>query len=69
LSELFTEFLAGSRPVVSNTVAELVDVALEVELVLLEPGDVEFLSGGAAVELTGDVFLIVTNDPGLLASF
>ena len=38
-------------------------MALEVELVLLEPGDVEFLARGAALELAGNVFLVVTDDP------
>jgi hypothetical protein len=37
-------------------------VALEFELVLLEPADVELLAGGAALELAGDVFLVVADD-------
>lgn len=38
-------------------------MALEVELVLLEPGDVELLSSGTTLELAGNVFLVITNDP------
>jgi hypothetical protein len=37
-------------------------VALEFKLVLLEPADVELLAGGAALELAGDVFLVVADD-------
>lgn len=38
-------------------------MALEVELVLLEPRDVELLARGAALELTSDVLLVVADDP------
>lgn len=38
-------------------------MALEVELVLLHPADVELLSGGATLELAGDVFLVVADNP------
>lgn len=37
-------------------------MSFEVELVLLEPGDIEFLAGGAAFELAGNVFLVVADD-------
>lgn len=38
-------------------------MAFEVEFVLLEPGDVEFLAGGPAFELPGNVFLVVADNP------
>ena len=62
LSQFFAQFLAGRGPVVADAVAEFGDVAFEVEFVLFEPGDVEFLSGGAAFELAGDVFFVVADD-------
>jgi hypothetical protein len=37
-------------------------VAAQVELVLFEPADVEFLAGGAAFELAGYVFFVVADD-------
>lgn len=37
-------------------------MALEVEFVLLEPGHIELLSGGTTLKLTGNVFLVVTDD-------
>ena len=40
-------------------------MALEVELVLLEPGDVEFLTGCPSFELPGDVFLVVTDNSSI----
>jgi hypothetical protein len=37
-------------------------VALDLELVLFQPGDVQFLAGSAALELTGDVLVVVADD-------
>jgi hypothetical protein len=37
-------------------------VTFQLELVLLEPADVELLARGAALELAGDVFLVVADD-------
>lgn len=62
LAEVFAQFLPCCGPVVADAIAELGDVAAEIELVLLEPGDVEFLPGGAAFELAGDVFFVVADD-------
>ena len=39
-------------------------MALELQLVLLEPADVELLARGAALELPRDVFLVVADDSG-----
>ena len=39
-------------------------MALDVELVLLQPRDVELLSGCAALELARDVLLVVADDLG-----
>ena len=38
-------------------------MALEVEFILLEPGDIELLAGGATFELAGDVLFIITDNP------
>lgn len=62
LAEFLGEFLTGRGPVVAHAVPEFHDVALQIEFVLLEPGNVEFLAGGAAFELAGDVFLIVAHN-------
>ena len=63
LAKLFGELLASGGPVGADTVAELNDMALEVQFILLEPGDIEFLAGGAALKLAGDIFLVVFDDP------
>ena len=44
-------------------------MALEIELVLLEPGDVEFLPRGAALELASDVFLVVSDNSKTSSAF
>lgn len=63
LAKLAAELLTGGRPVVGDIFAELGDVALEVHLVLLQPRDVELLARGAALELTREVFLVITDNP------
>ena len=62
LAEFFPDFAARAGPVVADVVAEFSHVPAQVEFVLLEPGDVEFLARGAAFELAGDVFLVVSHD-------
>lgn len=57
------ELLAGRSPVVGNIVAEVLHVALEVYLVLLQPADVELLARSATLELSSDVFLVITDNP------
>lgn len=63
LAQLFSELLARRRPVGANVIAQLLDVTLQVELVLLEPRDIELLPGGAALELAGNVLFVVAYDP------
>ena len=41
-------------------------MTLQVELVLLEPADVELLTGRPTLQLTGNVLLVVPNDPAQL---
>jgi len=65
LAEVFAEFLAGGCPVCFDAVAQLGHGALDVELVLLEPGDVEFFARGAAFELAVDVLVVVADDSGM----
>jgi hypothetical protein len=38
-------------------------MTLEVQLVLLEPADVEFLARGTALELACNVLLVVADNP------
>lgn len=63
LAQLLSEFLACRRPVGADVIAQLLDVTLQIELVLLEPGDIELLSRGATLELAGNVLLVVAYDP------
>lgn len=43
-------------------------MALEIELVLLEPRDIELLTASAPLELSNDILLVVTHDPIIPAS-
>lgn len=38
-------------------------MTLEVKLILLEPGDIQFLPSTSALELPSNVFLVVPDDP------
>ena len=67
--QLLRELLAGRGPVGADVLAQLGDVALDVQLVLLQPGDVELLAGRAAVELARDVLVIVTDNPVRFSKF
>lgn len=62
LAQLLAQLLACGGPVILDAIAQLGDVAFDVELILLEPGDVEFLARGAAFQLAGDVFFVVADD-------
>lgn len=63
LSQLAAQFLTGHCPVVADVVANFHHMTLDLQLVLLQPRDVQFLSRGAALELAGDILIIVTDDP------
>lgn len=63
VAEVFCELLASGGPIGLDAVAELDHVALEVELVLLEPRHVELLARGAALQLAVDVLVVVANNP------
>lgn len=62
LLELAAQLLAGRRPVGDDVVAQILDVALQVNFILLEPADVELLSRGATLELPRNVLFVVTDD-------
>lgn len=62
LSQLSPNFLTGVGPVLLDVIAQFSHVAFDVEFVLLEPGDVEFLAGCTALELTVNVFFVVFDD-------
>ena len=63
MAEVLCELLASSCPISFDAVAELDHVALEVELVLLEPRDVELLARCAALQLAVDVLVVIADDP------
>jgi hypothetical protein len=63
LLQFSAELLAGRSPVVGDIVTEVLHVALEVYLILLQPADIELLARSATLKLSSDVFLVVTNDP------
>lgn len=63
LPEFLAELLASGGPVGADRVAQLTHMALDVELVLLEPRNIELLARGAAFELASDVLLIISHDP------
>lgn len=62
-TQLLAELLSRGRPVGTDVIAQLLNMTLEVELVLLEPGDVQFLTRGSPLELAGYVLLVVADDP------
>lgn len=65
LLQLAAKLLAGTGPVGNDVITKILHVTLEIQLVLLEPAHVEFLSGCASSELAGDVLFIVANDSAL----
>ena len=64
LAQLAADFLAGHGPVAADVVTDFGDMAFDFELVLFQPGHVEFLTRGAALELSGDVLVVVTDNAG-----
>ncbi len=64
LTEFFCKLLTSGRPIVTYVITQLEDMAFEVKLILLKPGDVKFFAGRTALELTVDVLLVVSHDPG-----
>lgn len=65
LLELAAKLLTGTGPVGNDVITKILHMALEIQLVLLEPAHVEFLPGCASSELAGDVLFIVANDSGM----
>lgn len=63
VAEFVAELAACGGPVVFDGFAEFEDVAFEVKLVFLEPGEVEFLTGSTALQLARDVLLVIAYDP------
>lgn len=57
--------MAGRSPVVGNIVTEVLHVALEVYLVLLQPANIELLARSATLELSSDVFFVITDNPNV----
>lgn len=63
LPQLLPNLAASTSPVTANAVPELRNMAPKIQLVLLQPAHVEFLAGGAALELARYVFFVVADDP------
>jgi hypothetical protein len=68
LADVLAEFLTGGGPVCLDAVAELGHVALQIELALLQPRDVQFSARCAALELAVDILVIVTDNPVLISN-
>lgn len=68
LSQFPTQLLTRHGPVVLDVVPELYHVSLDFQLVLLQPRDIEFLAGGTALKLTGDVLVVVSDDAKQISS-
>ena len=63
LPQLLAQLLAGSRPVSADRISNFRNMTLQIQLVLLEPRDVELLSRSTALKLTGNVLLVITDNP------
>ena len=63
LTKLAAQLLTRCCPIRPDVITDLLDVALQIEFVLLEPADVEFLAGGASFELPRNVLLVVAHNP------
>lgn len=69
LSKFLAQLCTGGGPVVGDVVAEILDVTLEVQLVLLEPADVQLLARASTLELSRNVLFVVTNNSIAFISF
>jgi hypothetical protein len=67
LANVFAELQPRCCPVRLDAVAELGHVALEVELVLLQPRDVELAAGRSTLQLAVDVLVVVADDPAVVS--
>lgn len=62
VTQFTAQFLTRRGPVVSDVVPDFRHMSFDFQLVLLEPRHVQFLSRGTALELTGDVLIVVANN-------
>jgi hypothetical protein len=62
LPQFLAYFTARTSPVVSDAVPQFSDMTTEIQLVLFEPTDVEFLARGTAFELTCYIFFVVADN-------
>lgn len=62
LTQFTTQFLACRGPVVSDVVADFRHMPLNFQFILFEPRHVQLLSRGTALELAGDVLIVITDD-------
>lgn len=67
LAQFAAQFLTGHGPVVADVVADLHHMPLNLQLVLFQPRDVELLARGAALELTGDVLIVIADDAAFVS--
>jgi len=61
-ADFITEFLPGRRPIGLDRVSQFDGMAFDIQFVLFQPRDVQFLSWGPSTELAGDVFFVVPDD-------
>lgn len=62
LSKFSAQLLTRGRPIVADVVSKFRYVASDFQLIFLEPGDVQLLSGRSPLKLTGDVLVIVADN-------
>lgn len=63
LAELAAELLASSGPVVGDVFTQILNMALKVHLILLQPTNIKLLARGTSLKLTGNVLFVVTDNP------
>lgn len=63
VAQFAAQFLARRGPVVSDVVPDFRHMSFDFQLVLLEPRHVQFLPRGTALELAGNVLVVVANNP------
>ena len=67
VAQFAAQFLARRGPVVSDVVPDFRHMSFNFQLVLLEPRYVQLLPRGTTLELTGNVLVVVANNPSLVS--
>ncbi len=62
LLQLLGKLEAGGRPIVPYAITQLRHMTFQIKLVLFQPGDIQFLTGRAAFELSRDILFVIPDD-------